>query len=546
MARREEGGFGRAGPREPTDSSPVDRNQQSARLRRRDRPYDFVIVGGGATGLGIAVDAASRGYEVALFEQADFAKGTSSRSTKLVHGGVRYLQQGNVALVIDALRERGLLRRNAPHLVSDLSFVVPSYSWWESPFYGIGLKVYDVLAGRFGFLPSKHLTKHEVLAQIPSIQPQGLRGGTRYSDGQFDDARLAINLAQTACEQGATVLNYMRVTGLLKSEGATVSGVQVQDEETQETLAVPSRVVINATGPFTDQVRRMDHPECEPIIAPSQGVHLVLDASFLPGDTAIMVPHTKDGRVMFAIPWNGVAVVGTTDTPRDGVELEPRPFEHEIEFLLETANRYLSRPANPTDILSVFTGIRPLVRNGGSSSTASLSRDHTLLIDPDSGLITIAGGKWTTYRKMAQDTVDQAADLAGLPPQECTTRRLNIHGFHSNAERFGALAFYGSDAPAIQHLIEENPDWSEPLHPRLPVNRAQVVWACRHEMARTVEDLLARRTRSLLLDASAAIEAAPLAGAWMAQELDRNANWVQQQAAEFQATAQRYRPPANP
>jgi len=520
----------------------VNRADNLGVVRERGKPFDVVIIGGGATGLGIAVDAASRGYSVALLEQSDFAKGTSSRSTKLVHGGVRYLQQGNVALVIDALRERGILLHNAPHLVSDLSFIVPSYEWWESPFYGIGLKVYDLLAGRFGFTPSGHLSREEVVAQIPSIQQEGLRGGTRYSDGQFDDARLAINLAQTAWEQGAALVSYAEVVALRKNGQGVVDGVRVRDRETDQEFVVSAKAVVNATGPFSDQVRRLDDPEASPIIAPSQGVHLVLKDSFLPGEAAIMVPHTDDGRVMFAIPWHDVVIVGTTDTPVDSPALEPRALDEEIAFLLETANRYLARPARLSDVKSVFAGIRPLVRSGDSSSTASLSRDHTLLIDPDSGLITIAGGKWTTHRKMAEDTVDQAADLAGLAPHACVTRQLPIHGYHKSAERFGRLYFYGSDAPSVLSLAASRPGLDEHLHPDLALIGAQVVWACRNEMARTVDDVLARRTRSLLFDARASIEAAPAVAGLMADELGRDTAWVEAQIAAFTALAAGYVP----
>jgi glycerol-3-phosphate dehydrogenase len=518
----------------------MNRDESLRQVTERHEPFDIVVIGGGATGLGIAVDAASRGYDVALFEQSDFAKGTSSRSTKLVHGGVRYLQQGNVALVMDALRERGILRRNAPHLVDDLSFIVPSYQWWESPFYGIGLKVYDLLAGRFGFQPSTHLSREEVVAEIPSIRTDGLRGGTRYSDGQFDDARLAVNLAQTAARQGAAVMNYAAVTGLTKDAQGAVDGVRVRDGEGGAELTVPARAVVNATGPFTDGVRRLDKPDAAPIIAPSQGVHVVLDKSFLPGDTAIMVPHTEDGRVMFAIPWHDVSVVGTTDTPIDAVDLEPRPLEEEIDFILETANAYLSHPAEREDIKSVFAGIRPLVKTAGADDTASLSRDHTLIIDPDSGLITIAGGKWTTYRKMAEDAVDQAADLAGIEPEPCVTKTLPIHGFHENAERFGRLDFYGADAPALTALAHDLPDGAERVHPDLELTRAEVVWACRHEMARTVDDVLARRSRSLLFDARAAIAAAPTVAALMGPELERDADWAAAQVDAFGAVARGY------
>ncbi|MHC4955669.1 MAG: glycerol-3-phosphate dehydrogenase/oxidase [Planctomycetota bacterium] len=513
----------------------MNREKMLGRVRDQAQPWDVVVIGGGATGLGIAVDAAARGYEVALFEQADFSSGTSSRSTKLVHGGVRYLQQGNIALVTEALKERGLLHRNAPHLVADLAFVVPSYEWWESPFYGIGLKVYDMLAGRYGFGKSRYLSQEEVVAAIPSIRQDDLRGGTLYYDGQFDDARLALNLAQTAAAQGGVLLNYAPVVALEKSDVGLIEGVVVRDEESGDELHVRGRVIVNATGPFADGVRRLDRADAPPIIAPSQGVHIVLDKSFLPGETAIMVPHTSDGRVMFAIPWHDVAVVGTTDTPIDTIEIEPRALPEEVEFILDTANRYLSRPADHADIKSVFAGIRPLVKAGDSGDTAALSREHTILVDPISGLLTIAGGKWTTYRRMAEDTMEQVIAIGGLEPRDCATEDLPIHGYHRNAERFGRLAYYGTDAPAITALGE-----GAPVHERLPLTRGEVIWACRNEMARTVDDVLARRSRSLLFDAAAAREAAGAVGAIMANELGRDAAWVEEQTRTFAKIAGRY------
>lgn len=501
--------------------------------------WDFIIVGGGATGLGCAVEAAARGYRTLLLEQHDFAKGTSSRSTKLVHGGVRYLQQGNVALVLEALKERGLLLRNAPHLVHNLPFVVPVYSWWEGPFYGIGLKMYDLLAGRAGFGRSKQLSKAETLERLPTIEPDGLDGGIIYHDGQFDDARLAINLAQTAVDLGATVLNYFPVTDLVKEDGE-IRGVTGYDAETDTSYTLAARAVINATGVFTDTVRRMDDPDVKPMIRPSQGVHIVLDRRFLPGETAIMVPKTDDGRVLFAIPWYDRVVVGTTDTPVDGAVLEPRPLDEELAFLLEHAARYLTTDPTPADVRSTFAGLRPLVGTTDvEGNTAALARDHTLHIAP-SGLVTITGGKWTTYRKMAEDTIDQAATLAGLDDRASMTAALHLHGYHSNAASLGHLAAYGSDAFALQDLLHRHAAYAKQLHPSLPVVAGQVVWAARHEMARTVEDVLSRRTRALLLDARASQAMAPAVARLLAEELGRDASWQREQVASYQALAAGY------
>jgi glycerol-3-phosphate dehydrogenase len=521
------------------EAAGMNRLEMLNRALDRTDPWDMVIIGGGATGVGCAVDAASRGYEVLLLEQSDFGKGTSSRSTKLVHGGVRYLEQGNISLVIEALRERGILRQNAPHLVTDLAFVVPSYDWWESPFYGIGLKLYDVLAGKYGFGASQLLSREETLARLPTIQPEGLRGGIVYYDGQFDDSRLLINLAETAADQGAILLNYAPVTGLTKGADGFIDGIEAHDAETGKPLHARAKVVINATGPFSDSVRRMADPGIVPMIAPSQGVHLVFDRSFLPGNSAIMVPHTSDGRVMFAIPWNGHTLVGTTDTPIAEAPLEPHPLPEEIEFILETAGRYLHKPPTRSDVLSVFVGVRPLVGSQHAGKTSAISRDHTIHID-GSGLLSIAGGKWTTYRRMAEDCVDQAATLAQLAEKPAVTAHLNIHGFHKNASKFEHLAHYGSDSIAIQDLIRNEPALGERLHPALIYCGAEVVWATRTEMARTVEDVLARRTRALFLNAQAASAMAPRVAELMARELHRDEAWQQQQVAEFVELARSY------
>jgi glycerol-3-phosphate dehydrogenase len=499
----------------------------------------MIVAGGGATGVGVAIDAASRGYDVLLLEQHDFGKGTSSRSTKLVHGGVRYLEQGNVALVMEALKERGLLLQNAPHLVRNLGFVVPNYDWWEAPFYGIGLKLYNLLAGKYGFGPSKILSKEETLERLPTIKTEGLRGGVIYFDGQFDDSRLLINLVETAWEQGATLLNYAPVTGIVKDGEGFAAGVKFHDAETGERFEAAAKVIVNATGPFTDNLRRNADPSAAPIIAPSQGIHLVFDASFLAGDSAIMVPHTSDGRIMFAIPWHGHTVVGTTDTPIPEATLEPAALEQEIEFILYTASLYLEKKPSRADVLSVFAGIRPLVRSTESGNTAALSRDHTIRIEP-SGMVTICGGKWTTYRHMAEDCVNQAATLARLPDKLCRTDRLNIHGFHPGSEKFGPLRVYGSDAPAVQALMQHDSSLAEPMHPALPYTGAEVVWATRHEMARTVEDVLARRTRALFLNAKAAIEMAPETARLMAKELEQDAQWEAAQIRSFGETARSY------
>ena len=515
------------------------RDEMLRQACERKEPWDIIIVGGGATGAGVAVDAATRGYAVLLLEQHDFGKGTSSRSTKLVHGGVRYLEQGNISLVMEALKERGLLRQNAPHLVNELACVVPRYAWWEGPFYGIGLKLYELLAGKYGFGKSHSISREEALEQLPNVNPGGLTGGIVYYDGQFDDTRLLINLIATAADHGATLLNYAKVTALTKGSDNIVNGVQWQDVESGETFHVRGKVIVNATGAFTDSVRRLAEPDSPEMIAPSQGAHLVLDRSFLPGKSAILVPHTKDGRVMFAIPWHGHTLVGTTDTAIEQPSLEPVAMDTEIEFILETAKLYLKKKPTRADVLSVFAGVRPLVKAAGHGKTAALSRDHTIHID-QSGLLSITGGKWTTCRQMAQDCVDQAATLANLPDSPCRTKALPIHGADSNASDFGPLSFYGSDALAIRKLIAEEAALGQPLDAALPYLAAEVVWAARAEMARTVEDILARRTRALFLNVRAALRMAPKVANILAKEFAKDDRWQAEQINYFNETAKGY------
>jgi glycerol-3-phosphate dehydrogenase len=495
------------------------------RVRARRERWDIVVVGGGATGAGVAVDAASRGYSVALLEQSDFGKGTSSRSTKLVHGGVRYLARGNISLVMEALEERDLLRTNAPHLVSDLPLVVPAYAWWERPYYGAGLKAYDLLAGLSPFRRSKLLSRSATLQRIPTIRAEGLRGGVEYHDGQFDDARLLINLIQTAVAHGATAVNYARVEGISTGADGRIDGVVARDLESGVPLSLSARVVVNATGAFVDGIRRMTRPDAEPIIAPSQGIHLVFDGSFLPGGTAILVPRTPDGRVLFAIPWLGHTLIGTTDTPVAEALLEPTPLDEEIDFVLATAGHYLRTPPGRSDVLSAFAGIRPLLRGDNTKTTAALSRDHTLRVNR-AGLITTTGGKWTTYRNMAQETVDLAASTGGLPRRRCVTKTLRIAG--------------ADDGENVQRLMRDTTSLAEPLHDALPWTAAHVVWAARHEMARTVEDVLARRCRALFLNARAAVAMAPRAAALLAQELGRDEAWQRREVESFAALARNY------
>ena len=475
--------------------------------------FDLAVIGGGATGLGVALEASQRGYKVVLLESHDFAKGTSSRSTKLVHGGVRYLAQGNISLVREALHERSVLLHDAPHLAQPIPFVMPSYRWWETAFYGIGLKLYDLLAGADGLGPTEFLSARSVLARMPGLKSKGLAGGVQYWDGQFDDARFAINLARTATQAGALVVNYCGVTKLLHAEGR-VSGLVAQDHETGQTFQVQADCVVNATGVWVDQLRQLDAQPSgstmQAMVAPSQGVHLVVDREFLPGDHALLVPKTADGRVLFAVPWLGKVILGTTDTPRGDMPREPAPFDEEIAFILNESARYLAKAPKRSDVRSVWVGLRPLVKphHEEGASTKGLSREHTVSVSP-SGLVTVTGGKWTTYRAMAHDVLSQ-----------CLTSQLLQF---NNARTYTAAAFKGASrpqhppvsltAPQGMHLYGDEQAAVAALHGAdnwlLPgLSEAMVRFAVRHEFARTVEDVLARRSRALFLDARQSAAAA--------------------------------------
>ena len=503
--------------------------------------WDVIVIGGGATGIGIALDATLRGYSTLLLEQGDFTKGTSSKSTKLVHGGVRYLAQGDVRLVVEALRERGLMLRNAPHLVKNQTFIIPNYAWWRGPFYTIGLTMYDVLAGKLGFGRSYYIGPKKVRDRIPTIKTGQLKSGVVYHDGQFDDSRLALHLVQSILENGGTAINHMQVTDLQKSNDGKLSGVTVKDAISCETYELKGTAIINATGIFVNDIIKMDEAEAPNLVRPSQGVHLVVDREFLPGDDALMIPKTDDGRVLFAVPWHNKVVIGTTDTPVKEASLEPMALEEEVDFILQTAGRYLEKPVTREDVRSIFAGLRPLAapRNAGDKKTREISRNHRIVVS-DSGLITITGGKWTTYRKMAQDTVDKAISIGLLEKRDCTTENFRVHGYKENVDRNNHLYVYGSDQAEIEKLIAESPELGEKLHERLPYLKAEVLWAVRHELAQTIEDVLARRVRALYLDARAAIDIAPTVADIMADEFGYDESWKQSQIAEFVQLANRY------
>lgn len=517
-----------------------------ARLRSQgpQAPWDLAVIGGGATGLGVALDAAARGFSVVCVESHDFAEGTSSRSTKLVHGGVRYLAQGDVALVREALRERAAVLANAPHVAQRLSFVMPGYHWWERGFYGIGLKAYDALAGARGLGRTEWLTTRGVLQLLPGVQARGLWGGVRYWDGQFDDARLALALARTAAARGAVVLNRCAAVDLVR-EGGRVSGLVLHDREGGETLRVAARCVVNAAGVWVDALRAQDHGEGEaaptPIVAPSQGVHLVVDRSFLPGPHALLVPKTADGRVLFAVPWLGKVVLGTTDTPRRDLAREPTPFADEVGFILRESARYLSRAPQRADVRSVWVGLRPLVRPDSSGAhdggdTKAISREHTVRVGR-SGLVTVTGGKWTTYRAMAEDVLERCMAHGLLPRRPGgLTERLPLVGSAPGrplAEPPGPH-LYGSEAAALAALPgADRWLWRDGTG---GLSEAMVRFAARHEMARSVTDVLARRSRLLFLDAAETSRVAVDVAAIVAEELGREVD-----TAEITALAAQYR-----
>lgn len=502
--------------------------------------WDVIIIGGGATGLGIALDCTTRGYKTLLLEQVDFAKGTSSRSTKLVHGGVRYLAQGNIDLVREALYERGLLLKNASHLVSSQSFIIPNYKWWDNIFYTVGLKVYDLLSGKLSFGKSIRIKKQETISRLSTLKKDKLKGGVLYYDGQFDDSRLAVNIAQTCIEKGAVVLNHFKVRNLLKNEKNIVNGVVAIDTEDETEYKLNSKVVINATGVFTDEVLKMDDSTAKNLIRPSQGIHLVFDKTYLPGKDAIMIPKTDDGRVLFLVPWHDKVVVGTTDTLLDSHSLEPKPLIKEIDFIIETANRYLNKNVSKDDVLSIFAGLRPLAApKDKSEKTKEISRSHKIIVS-NSELITITGGKWTTYRRMAQDTVNKIIELKKLPHAKCKTKDLLIHGANGEVDRSSHLYIYGTDRKEIEKIIKVDPTLAEQLHPRLQFTKAEIVFAARNEMARTIEDVLARRVRVLFLDAIAAIEIAPMVGELLRKELNETTEWRGQQIIDFISIAEQY------
>ncbi len=515
----------------------MNRDDMISHLEYSPDLWDFIIIGGGATGLGIAVDAASRGFNTLLLEQSDFAKATSSRSTKLIHGGLRYLKQGHIGLVKEALEERGLLCRNAPHLVKHLPFLIPEYSLWERALYSIGLTAYDLLAGELGIEKSKNCSYDQLIKKFPNLEEGKLRGGTIYFDGQFDDARLAITLAKTAVHFGGIVINYMQVTELLKQK-EKITGVVAKDLIRGKSYSLHAKAVINATGIFTDEIRKKDNPKQKPLLFPSQGVHIAVDRKFLHNETAIIIPKTDDNRVIFMVPWYNRLLIGTTDVGGQPPSLEPKPKEEEIRFLLKHTKRYLKQAPTRSDIKSVFAGLRPLVHEKGKSS-GKISRNHKIELS-SSGLLTICGGKWTTYRKMAEELVDKAIEVHNLPSLVCTTRTLPLYGYQTEVKEMTPWSEYGSESEKIASLVERDAKLGLPLHDELPYCLAEIIWGIREEMAHTLDDLLARRTRALFLDSKATLEIAPKIAFILAEEKGLGKDWEKSELERFKRVAQNY------
>lgn len=517
----------------------MDRITNLRRIEEKGKVWDIAVIGGGASGLGVALDALSRGLSVVLVEKADFAKGTSSRSTKLVHGGVRYLAQGDIALVFEALKERGRLLQNAPHLTHNQPFIIPIYSLFDFLQYSIGLKIYDWMAGRLRLGKSRIISKEETIQRLPQIKQDGLKGGVVYHDGQFDDARLALSVAMTCDEMGGCLLNYMRVTDLLKDQKGQINGIKVRDEIEKGKFKIVAKMVVNATGVFADKILQMDQPDAPKSIQPSQGIHLVLEQSFLGGNDALMIPKTSDGRVLFAVPWLDKLVVGTTDTLREKAKLEPEALSKEVDFILETAGSYLIKPPSRKDIKSVFAGLRPLARpKEGSTKTKEISRSHKVIVSK-SKLVSITGGKWTTFRKMGEDTVKEFTRITGSPLPPSTSASICYHGYTETPQK-GHWKGYGLNALSIQNIIKDYPELGQNLHPAYPYTCAEVIWSTRFEMAMKVEDILSRRMRVLILDARSALEMAPIVAELMAKELGKDEKWIVAELEDFQKLANKY------
>ena len=514
------------------------RNEQLKKINDSEKEWDLVVIGGGSSGLGVALDAVSRNLSVILIDKSDFAKGTSSKSTKLLHGGVRYLANGTLGLVFEALKERGLILENANHLTKKIPFIIPAYNAWELIKYFVGLKLYDWMSIQWSIGKSSYISKNEILEKMPHLISKNLIGGIKYYDGQFDDARLAVDLAKTINNFGGVTLNYMKVNKIKKSESNKISGLEIKDKISGNTYNIKAKMVVNATGVFTDQIIKLDNKKETDLIQPSQGTHIVLPGTLGIKNEALMIPKTSDGRVLFLIPWKNKILVGTTDTLVEKANLDPEANEHEINFILETVNKYITSKVEKKDILSIFTGLRPLAKTSDISKTKEISRSHKIIIS-NSNLVSIVGGKWTTFRKMGEEVVDLFYKITGEKINKSSSKNIKIHG-HTKKKIKGHLSIYGSDYEKIKSLIKENPSFIKKLHPNYPYLVGEVIWSIRHEMAVTLEDVLCRRIGLLFIDTQASIEVSKKVISIMKIELKKDDKWAENDLIKFLKLAKKY------
>lgn len=499
--------------------------------------FDVIVIGGGATGLGVAVEAITRGYSTLLLEAYDYGKGTSSKSTKLVHGGIRYLANFDFALVKEGLEERYYFLNNAPHLAKKQSYLIPFHNLFERFKYSVGIALYDAFAKDKKIGKSQFLSHDQLLSQAPQINPAGMSGGAIYYDGVFDDTRMLVTLLRTFEAQGGMVLNYHPVTDFLYQNNK-ISGVKAFDSLQGRVLEFTAKTVINATGTLTDVLLNKAEPQqAHQTVSAAQGTHLVFDKAIFDSPHCLVIPETSDGRILFVLPWHDKIIVGTTDVAVDQPSIEPIAQSAEIDFILETLNRYTKAPVTKAQVKSVFCGQRPLVRDPTQKSTKKISRRHEIL-ETDNGLISIVGGKWTIYRRMGEDTINYAVRKNYLPASQSVTRDFKLFGHTASIDQ-SHLAVYGSQAEKILAIQKQTGNFDK-IHPDLPYLQAEIIYQVREEQAKTVEDVLARRTRAVLLDAKAAKQAAPLVAKLMATELGHDEAWVAQQVESFERFVRAY------
>lgn len=495
------------------------------------QPFDVIVIGGGATGLGVAVESVTRGYRTLLLEAYDYGKGTSSKSTKLVHGGIRYLANFDFALVKEGLEERYYFLNNAPHVAKKQSYLIPFHGFFEKVKYSLGIALYDKFAKNKKIGKSRFLSKKQMLSQAPQINLRGLSGGAIYYDGVFDDTRMLVTLLRTFEEQGGVAFNYHPVTDFTY-QGNRINGVKVLNSLQDQQLEFSAKVVINATGTLTDILLNKAEPQLQhKTISVAQGTHLVFDKAIFNSPHCLVIPETSDGRILFVSPWHDKIIVGTTDVPIEQPSIEPVAQPAEIAFILETLNRYTAKPVTKEQVRSVFCGQRPLVCDPTEKATKKISRKHEIL-ETANGLISIVGGKWTIYRRMGEDTINYAVQRNYLPASQSVTQNFKLFGYSTSVLE-SVLSVYGSQADAILTIQKQTANFAK-IHPDLPYLQAEVIYQVREEHAKTVEDVLARRTHAVLLDAKAARQSAKLVAQLMATELDCDEVWVERQVQAFE------------